>query len=322
MSWSRRVSPSSVPAHGLFAMKALLIAVSIAAPAVGQIVTAAAVVSQPITATVVDANGIPTSQTIAAGTALPGPFALVTPGANVGLAVVTFGCWSSRNEAIVQVIETNNAVSARSASVGPCDLLCSFSSSVATQVRLEVRWDVRAPTGSAMPLADVDVGNDGTFEFQGRILGLTTIAHLTLGTTPLVVRLRTQSATTSGIVQNMVQLRIVPDPTLTLASSGPSCGGEYLSAMPAFDGALDLDAIRTASSFRAVRFLVLGLAATPVTLPPPSSCLLIPRPDAVVQITGTFHLPSARLRGVPLWLQAVACDFYVGASEPISVLYQ
>src|SRR5262249_37987102 len=146
---------------------------------------------------------------------------------------------------------------------------------------------------------------------------------LTLGPTPLVVRVRMQSSSVSGYVNNSVSLSVEPDSPATIAPVAGACSSILLTANPAFDGSLDLELYDTYANvplpFQALA--VLGLGAAPVQLPTPHPCLLIPTPDAVVPMQGELHLPTARLHGVPIWVQAVPFSPSFTATNSFFVLY-
>src|SRR5262252_6638062 len=269
-----RAAPSPAR-HGDSAMKAILIASLLAAPLAGQTVTASAVLDQPATVSIVDASGASSSRTMPAGTTLPAQGLLNQSGA---LALFSSYLQSVRTYAAVQISSIASAASGRSASVGPVDVLCRFTSSTPTPVRLEVEWNMSAPAGAPVPSVEVDVHNDGMVEYRGRTPGTTRLASLTLGPTPLVVRVRMQSSSVSGYINNSVSLRVEPDSPATIAPVAGACSPILLTANPAFDGSLDLELYNTYANvplpFQALA--VLGLGAAPVQLPTPHPCLLIP----------------------------------------------
>jgi hypothetical protein len=207
----------------------------------------------------------------------------------------------------ITVSEVHVVAGARSTSIGPTDVLCSFTAATATSVRLALLWTAVGPLTGAQTAVQVDVGNDGTVEFAGSAPNNTvSLGGFTLGPTPLLVRVTTRSSATSGVLNHRAILQVVPDFGQTIQAFNAPCTTATMTAQPTFNGTLQLSAFNLVGP----RLLVIGLQARPTPLPFTSTqpCLLIPSPDSVSALppSGQIAFPIGILRGTPLWLQSVA----------------
>jgi len=269
-----------------------------------QTVSVSGVLNQPLTVTVVDANGTPLTRTTPGGTPVgPPPTTLVGPG-NTSFAIAYGTIQTLPTSATLQLGQALGVGPMRSASAGPVDVLFQLTATAPTAVTLQVMWFLTTP-GTGTASVQVDVHNDGTIEYTGRSGITVPLGQFTLTPVPLVVRVTMLASATAGVINNAATLTVLPVSAATIQSTTLPCEFERLEVLPAFDGSLQLT-----TSPDAFQVLVMGLSATPTPLPLAfqPGCLLIPSPDAMLTLppTGQLRLPTQRLHGTPLWLQTVA----------------
>jgi hypothetical protein len=287
-------------------MKALILLVlSVPATLVAQTVTATDVLSRPFVATIVDASGATISQTVPAGGAYGLPLSHSNP---AGIALAFGQATSSPTSAMFSFGQIAITTGGRSVSLGPAEVLCSLTASAPLPVQLRVQWFLAQP-GVGQAQVQLDINNDGSVEYAGANPGTSVpLGRRTLGATPLVIRVTMQTSATSGAVNSRLVITAVPDVAPTIQTSSMPCASLGLTALPAFDGSLEV--ATSYPTLPPLQLLVLGLAATPTPLPfapIPGPCLLIPRPDAILTLppSGSVLLPTQALHGTPLWMQAV-----------------
>jgi hypothetical protein len=194
------------------------------------------------------------------------------------------------------------------------DLLMSLTAAVPMLVVLHVDNEFTGSAGCPLPLVEVDIGFDGTFEYSTSPLAMGAGPgpfSLPLSSVPTLVRVRAQSQTgVDGFGISDLVVRIVPGIPSTWAESA-SVGCDFthdsLLGMPRFDGGIDL---WIANGLDPV-VVVFGLGLQPVLLPANDTlpCLLMPSVDLLLMLplpttTLTLPLPPA-VRPVTFWAQAV-----------------
>lgn len=192
------------------------------------------------------------------------------------------------------------------------DVLMSLTAAVPMLVVLHVDNQFTGSAGCPLPLVEVDIGFDGTFEYSTSPLatgaGLGPFP-LTLSSVPTLVRVHAQSQTgVDGFGISDLFVRIEPGLPATsaqLAGAGCDISFDSFGATPRFDGGIDL------WSFGSDPILVvMGLGLQPVLLPPNGvlPCLLLPSVDLLLLLPVTnqvtLPLPPA-VRPVTFWAQAV-----------------
>lgn len=151
------------------------------------------------------------------------------------------------------------------------------------------------PTGAW----SVDIGNDGSIEASNLNPSLTQLS-LILSTQPLAVRVRAAcSFTGPGQLSTGVGLLLEPE-GIQVMPVLPGCQAGWLDVQPTFVGS----GVQVNGS---VPVVVLGLAPQTIVLPGVSSCLLLPRPDAVWLLgAGSEVLPiPLSVRPLTIWVQGV-----------------
>lgn len=229
-------------------------------------------------------------------------------------AGVNWSFWASTQSAFFSLdasVVTSPLVGAVATS-GEHDVLVYFSATTPLAAKFVLSATVSAPAGNPTPLVRVDVYDDGITEMtEGFPTGS---VPLTLGTVPVAVRVRALAEAQPGAVVNVhVDVRLVPQNDLHIATLVEGCSTDYLTATPSFLGTgVDFGVL----SAQVPHVLVLGLNAAPVVLPPIGGlpCLLLPQPDALILFTylsQSQHLaiPAAAR---PLQLFAQAAGFANG----------
>lgn len=202
---------------------------------------------------------------------------------------------------------SNNTASAVT-SCNTVEVLANFTAAVPTRVRLAVEFDSALSPGATVPLAAVDVDNNGSLDyvngtqtgfFQPRIIG------------PLGWQFRViLDADLWQPGQNLTNVRIIllPDNDVLVDDAVVGCGGPGPFVRPSF---LDRGVtVQNLSGAVVPRVYVFGLQTQPVLLPTITTfpCLLLPRPD-VVLVTGSYsslEIPlPANVRPVTIWIQGV-----------------
>lgn len=213
----------------------------------------------------------------------------------------------------LQLTRIANASAGASASLTGGDLLLTLSNPSAQACRLELSLPAVPPSPGLTQSLAVDVGNDGSFEFQtgSPVTGASLLINL--GPVPLAVRILTQATLTGPASMNSIfnlSVRPVGRAVLTPAAGGCSDGFQHL-VRPRFDGGLELRVIGPLL-LGWPALLVLGASVQPFTFPSsqPLPCLLVPAPDVVVLANQPFVQPlsAAIPAGTRFWSQAVTVD--------------
>ncbi|MCU0867285.1 MAG: hypothetical protein MUC36_26175 [Planctomycetes bacterium] len=289
----------------------LLILLPLASVATAQ--TAALTALSPATLRA-SAGGQSTFSTIPTG-ALPdlGSEAAFLLGATVTQMRVDWQLFVQPTGIDLQLTRIANAPAGATASLTGGDLLLVLSNPSAQACRLELALPaVPSSPGLVQSLA-IDVGNDGSFEFQtgSPVTGASLLVNL--GPVPLAVRIQTQANLTGPASLNSVlslSLRPVGRAVLTPAAGGCSDGFQHL-VRTRFDGGLELR-VAGPLQFGRPALLVLGANVQPFTFPStqPLPCLLVPAPDVVLLANQPFvqPIPAAVPPGTTFWSQAVTVD--------------
>ena len=213
----------------------------------------------------------------------------------------------------LQLTRIANAPAGASASLTGGDLLLMLSNPGSQACRLDLSLPAVPPSPGLTQSLAVDVGNDGSFEFQtgSPVAGASLLVNL--GPVPLAVRIQTRATLTGPASLNSVlslSVRPVGRAVLTPAAGGCSDGYQHL-LRPRFDGDLELRVIGPLQVSRPA-LLVLGASVQPFTFPStqPLPCLLVPAPDVVLLANQPFvqPIPAAIPAGTTFWSQAVTVD--------------
>lgn len=169
------------------------------------------------------------------------------------------------------------------ATSGEHEVLVHFSSSVPLLANLELTATLAATAGNEVPLARVDVFDDGIAELtEASPAGSVALA---LGPSPVPVRVRARiEAGPGGVMHAHIRLRLVPDNRLVIGTFVSGCTFESaLTATPSFVGT-GVDFRVQSSRPQDLHVLALGLAAAPLALPPLEGlpCILLPRLDVLI----------------------------------------
>lgn len=200
----------------------------------------------------------------------------------------------------------------QSASGDLAELRLEYTAATPTPVRLLVDHADQTPAGAPQPRADVDIGDDGTFEFvNGVAQGPQNV--LTIGPQPLVVRVVLEAGLAQvGATFHDLSLRVVPENLLQVSYAAIGCSPFAAVVEPLFvaSGVRVQSNVPTATP----KVFVFGLSVQPIFLPPVGGqpCLLLPSVD-VPLFVGSFGavdvpLPAA-VRPVSFWVQPVELDF-------------
>lgn len=190
------------------------------------------------------------------------------------------------------------------------DVRFQLTAPTPTLVRLQVVVTITGTPGMPFPAAGIDVGADGSLEYQLTPTP-TTLVPVPIGpsATPVRVFLSSRLIATGSAIANL-QVLIEPNFPVDLHRSALACDGlgPYFDTLPTFDGGIVVGATPVPGLGPMV--LVLGLDVQPFVLPATAAlpCLLLPRADILVPMPGTnqFALPlPAALRPVTFWLQGV-----------------
>lgn len=230
----------------------------------------------------------------------------IVPGAS---AIVSYFAGFSATSAQFRVEHTATVATAPgSATTGPLDILVQFTAPTPTPVHLDVHHAAGVPPGFAMPLASIDVGDDGTIDYVNGVL-VSAIPPLVAGPQPVKARIRMLTTVTQvGETTSDLRLDVVRNNNISVTPAVLGCTATTVVIGPSMihDGLI----LQRAQILPVAHFVVFGLSLQPVILPttgaPP--CLLLPSPDLAVLLPfgGTFDLdlPPA-VRPVTFWVQSV-----------------
>lgn len=195
------------------------------------------------------------------------------------------------------------------ASSGPNEYLVTIQTVTTNRVALTVTFEGSTTTGTNTPLALVDIGNDGQFDFSNGTQ-LTFLPPLFVGPQPLLLRVRTEGkALVGGLYTSQLTIGVTPANDMGMTRTVIGCDPQAtFELLPSFiDLGLELTAIANPSTSPV--FAVFGFGVQPVLLPlfGQAPCLLLPRPDIVVPMVNStlpIALPPA-VRPLTFWVQGV-----------------
>lgn len=272
------------------------VAVSIAAftPLTSQVATAATTVTQVQPIGPLPAIGGNSASLPAAGTA-----------STLWYGYATDSAASFRLDSIVETTGTPGA----QGRTGPDEFLVTFQG--LQPPAIPVRWSIAmtmydASSGALPMAASIDLGNDGTFDWQASFVPLAgAIADLVVQ--PLVFRVRVDNAQLSGAHAMLrIEASVVPDRGISLFRIPAACGFptySYFAETPFQPSLADVGLINLGPWVTS--FHVVGLSAQPQLLPMSSACLLLPNPDLVLRTGSLFLAIPAAVRPVNLFTQMV-----------------
>ena len=199
------------------------------------------------------------------------------------------------------------------ADTGPIEFLLSISNPTQIVVSLELTRTVFGSPGNPMPLARVDVDDDGILELDESMPNGSVNTGVMVGPTTTLVRITVSAEVLLGEVTSSA-VNVIARPGQTYSFPGVSgCSGASYVPSPRFDGNLDyrINNVFAGSSVAvfslAEQPMYLGSASFPggLTLP----CVLMPRPDFVAFLPTaapqTLVIPPAA-RPLQIYTQAVS----------------
>ncbi len=170
------------------------------------------------------------------------------------------------------------------ARVEPVDVLVTVTSATPIPIALDLELTIQGTAGTAIPIARVDVGDDGIFELTESMPPQPVSTPALAGPAPLVIRCSLGCGVeAAGSV--IATLRVTGRPANTLINRlQPGCTDAYI-LRPRFDGDLEYD---VSNYLAGAAVAVFGLTTQPLLLGtvqypagPPLPCLLLPRVDFV-----------------------------------------
>lgn len=221
---------------------------------------------------------------------------------------MSFALWQ------MAAVPPGSATPARAAA-GTHDFLLHLSHPTPISMLISANQWFEVLPGAPQPLVQVDVLDDGVAEFV-----FTTIPHgaalpiavVTVGPTPVPIRVRAQNAVTAVGAGAASHLRILATPNnqLDIVRVVTGCSpANHLACLPSFV-ATGVDFWVGSAGFYP-SLLVLGLSSQPIMLPALGStpCILGPSPDTVLFVpptVGRYTLPlPAAVRPVDVFAQVV-----------------
>ena len=225
----------------------------------------------------------------------------------MGSAGVSWGVGVGPSEAVFDLRLFASLQGATAAQVGLGEVIVTFTGVGAPTLPVRYSADFGMTTG-ASSLVLADIGNNGTFDWQGGtgIPLAGTVGDLVAQ--PLQIRFQFNfSSFDQGTAATNLTLRVVPDYGIHILPIAANCGlSNRFAVRPLFDPALG--EIVTQSDFSA--WHVIGFQAQPTLLPPSltmtgAPCLVVPSPDLVLR-TGSWFLPiPAAVRPITLHAQLI-----------------
>jgi hypothetical protein len=197
------------------------------------------------------------------------------------------------------------------ATAGPADYLVTLQSVTPSSVSLSVVFEDFTTPGSRQPLAAVDVGNDGIYDFFNGAQAVP-LPHLVIGPQPLLLRVHTEGFALDGeSFSSLLTIHVAPTNGLSMTTAAIGCAGQQ-SSLTLRSSFLDQGFELTASANNPVVpvVAVFGFGVQPVLLPSFGTlpCLLVPRPDVTLLMmnsTVSVGLPPS-LRPLTFWVQGVS----------------
>src|SRR5262245_2360064 len=223
------------------------------------------------------------------------PTASASYGHGISTQFNSVGCGFSVHAFVAQ--QTSSAV------VGPIDVLLVFQAATATPVRLSVAFDdLMSSPGTAVPMATVDVGNDGIVDFiNGVPSGF--LPPLVVGPQPLNLRVHLHcTGLQPGHAWATLGITLEPDNLVGVSSVAIGCAGGLagFGVTPTFiDQGIRVGAVNLSPTPPQLPiFVVFGFNVQPLLLPTfgTAPCLFVPTPDVIVPLAGQtidIGLPAA-----------------------------
>ena len=211
----------------------------------------------------------------------------------------------------------SGAATSASGSLGPNEIVVSFTATAPVGGWLEVTRGSSLTGGQPWPVTAIDFGNDGTIELPN-MQTTTTSVFASLGPTPWSVRfVLTSQLVSAGASYTTMELRMHPNTNVGVQPTALGCGPVGLPTLrvdPTFLGTGIKAEFWSSLPAPMVHphVFVFGWGVQPVVLPPISlaPCLLMPTLD--VLLPGAATLPSvvnvplpAAVRPVTFHVQAV-----------------
>lgn len=288
-----------------------LLPLTVAAHVAAQTVTLTA--QTPAVAQVV-LNGQAYSSTLSAGpkSAQMGGVTVFRAGPGSDQASMRMDWTTSIQQQHVQINLSHIASAASAAPVQAnltgVDLLLAISNPTPIQCEVQIVMAASQATGSLTQSLQVDIGNDGSTEFNLGTPVTYVRAGAVIGPTPLPVRIQSQVALQGpGSLNQLLLVRIVPIGRFVPTQLAVGCDSGYSQrAAPRFDGGLDLDVLPQPGGSNGFPITVIGFQQQPTLLPFASTfpCLLWPAPDFLVAFSPqvTLGAPPSGV-SVAFWTQ-------------------
>ncbi len=259
-------------------------------------------------------NGAPDTEVTPAGPLPPGSFIqLSQTNGPTGVDARALIALTEQPEKIlgVYVADTQVTQGLASSEVGPIDLRIDFAFAEPSYVQVNVDLVEVTTTGpGAFAQLDVDIGDDGTVDFQATPSAAVGLVSFPLDAPTTLVSVRVTgvvSAQTASYAAVSMPIGVTPLTMCDPVEVDGSCASSpffLFSANPRYDGALRFEAL--GNPFANPLLLVVGFSelSLPLPIPGPSngSCTLTPFPDVVVPMVqgqGQRSFFDVPLLGVP-----------------------
>jgi len=290
-----------------------------------QDVTATVTALTPLRCTASD-GGTPVVTTRPAGVQNPTGSVLATE-FGPSASAFAMNMWTSQHNAYESTFLMTHQINLSGANsygdTGPQDLLVEFGSSgQPIPVRYTIEYDVLLPSPAAVRSMELDVNNDGVFEWTP--LSPASFSGVGIvGQQPLALRLRSMMSCTTtpnadpNTARLSVRITVTPDNGIDVQEVASGCTpawnpvtfpGSFQAQVPFYPATgADLQLNLPGSSNSVLPVIVIGFSSAPLPLTPlglPSGCLAIPSPDiALNQSLVQVPLPPA-VRPVSFWAQS------------------
>jgi hypothetical protein len=239
------------------------------------------VTSSPLTVTCSVPGTTSVVNTVPSGTPAGAVWLFPTLGGPGGSATALIDGQYTASESMIDLglHESASASGTGSTIVSPHDYTLTLQAAVPTPVLLRIDWMWTTDANQTMPLAQVDVGDDGIVDFQGFASGQVMTVPLVIGTTPFHVRTRTAMSVSQGNVYTVLTCHVTPDLATSTAIPSTGCSNN-LTTVATFEHELVLRMPIPVG----LQWMVIGFSSTSLQLPW-STCLLRATPDIVLPLT-------------------------------------
>lgn len=198
-----------------------------------------------------------------------------------------------------------------SAETDPWDIVLQLQATSPVNAKIALSRILQATSGTAVPITQIDVGADGTFEMVETSATEVILPSIAIGTQPLQVLIRTQMALAiPGSITLTTQVTVTPNNDMAVVHTLTTCAGDIFQVAPSFVGT-GIGLAQSPAWVSDPAVAVLGLAPQPVLLPV-TNCLLLPSPDLILFLPPyqllELPLPPA-LRPMRFWAQAVVLNW-------------